>query len=62
MSNKMTGKQQWYLKKLLNEAFAKRYTTGLCLDVHHLEGTTFEYARTAIAQLVQAKNNGWRQS
>ena len=32
----VTDKQLWYLRRLLNEAFAKRIEHGLCLDPHHL--------------------------
>lgn len=43
-----------YLRRLLDEAFARHVDHGTGLDRHHLESTTREYASTAIEQLKRA--------
>ncbi len=60
MSHTITPAQIGYLKLLLNQAFANRYTVGLGLDVHHLDGCSKEYASAAIKKLVTAKANNWK--
>ena len=58
-SRKATDPQIQYLRKLMTEAFAKRYTHGNRLDANHLEGTDFGYASKCIADLKAAKARGW---
>jgi hypothetical protein len=52
---------QWvYLKRLLIEAFAKRYDAGFGIDYNHRpESLTKEYAASCIDRLIAAKKNGW---
>ena len=45
----ITGAQEAYLRRLLNEAFARRIETGLNLDSHHLNNLSMTYASQAIS-------------
>lgn len=49
MTARITPAQEGYLKRLLNEAFAKRYTHGLCLDPRRLTDCPKAYASEAIS-------------
>lgn len=52
--------QTSYLRLLLNQAFANRYTHGTCLDPRHLDRVTRTEAAAAISQLLAAKTKGWK--
>lgn len=51
--------QQQYLARLLHEAFARRYTHGLCLDPRQLGGVPRTEASAAIDNLAKARDRGW---
>lgn len=56
-----TDRQVWYLRLLLNEAFAARYTHGTCYDPNHLNDRMPRAdVSAAIDTLVKAKRNGWK--
>ena len=55
-----TDAQLSYLRILLNEAFAHHYEHGSCLDAHHLDGTSKQYASQIIGELKAAKEKGWK--
>jgi len=50
----ITGPQECYLRRLLNEAFAKRVDHGMRLDSHHLNTMTLDAARVAIDRVKDA--------
>lgn len=52
-----TDAQLTYLRRLLHEAFAHRFTSYF--DVHHLELVTKSEASAEIDRLLTAKRNGW---
>lgn len=56
----ISGPQETYLKRLLNEAFSKGLTVQHGLDSHHLSTTTRKAASFAIDRLIKAKNNNWK--
>lgn len=55
-----TDAQLSYLRRLLNEAFAHHYEHGSCLDAHHLDRTSKQYASQVIGDLKAAKERGWK--
>lgn len=59
-NSEATDAQLSYLRLLLNEAFAHHFEHGSCLDVHHLDGTSKQYASQVIGELKAAKERGWR--
>lgn len=59
LSGRITGPQQSYLRRLLDEAFSRGYSGDVSLDRHHLERTGARYASFAIEHLKAAKERGW---
>lgn len=57
-----TDAQKAYLRRLLDEAFAHRFTHGLCLDPHHLDRLPKTEASAAISALLAAKARNWSAS
>jgi hypothetical protein len=51
MTPRITGPQQAYLKRLLDQAFARLIHHGLGLDRHHLDGVSRAEASAAIDAL-----------
>jgi len=61
-SSRITGAQETYLRRLLNEAFARRYDTTAALGVierNRLGTLTGTEASRAIQHLVEARERGW---
>lgn len=57
---RITGAQESYLKRLLNEAFSNRYAHGLCMDPRRLSACPKAEASAAISALKTAKERGWK--
>lgn len=57
-----TDAQKAYLRRLLNEAFAHRFTHGLRIDPHHLEGLPKTEASAAISMLLAARARNWSEA
>lgn len=60
-SVEMTDAQWNYMKALINQSFANRYELPYTISVHHRPDRMLkDEASDFIAQLVAARNRGWK--